>query len=287
MNIDPASLTARIISVREQIAREWVDDIGILVQANNMILQSYFDLSKTARDQEKSKSDVEEKNKRQHDTDDSSDPLSRYSNEYTRGSDSSGEESNTAFSSSYSDKKSKVAFERTSRAYMNDMDSYSPVTSSPFRKGNFDLLLLLLTQESIHRVLRGFQDAKDADERVHFEYLREFYAGRLRTFFDGNQPYGRADDFIEELLLTSPLVKTTEDGKGVGLVDPLYLAKKIIHMRNDVAQDWTKIVRNVPEEHKDIRNAALTRQMQSTLEREIMTTILEESKTAEGSVGFE
>eukprot|EP00978_Attheya_sp_CCMP212_P008044 scaffold18738_cov57-Attheya_sp.AAC.4 len=270
MNIDPASLTARIISVREQIAREWVDDIGILVQANNLILQSYFDLSKTARDQEKSKSDVvDEENKRQQgatdDSDSSADPLSN------------------RYSETYSDK-SKVAFVRTSRAYMNDMDSSTPVKSSPFRKGNFDLMLLLLTQESIHRVLRGFQDA---DERVPFEYLREFYAGRLRTFFDGNQPYGRADDFIEELLLTSPLVKHTEDGKDVGLVDPLYIAKKIIHMRNDVAQDWRKIVRNVPEEHEAIRNAALTRQIQSTLEREIMTTILEESKTTEGTVGFE
>lgn len=49
ISIDPTSLTDRILMVREQIASEWVTDLGILGRANQQILDSYFQLAKEDR----------------------------------------------------------------------------------------------------------------------------------------------------------------------------------------------------------------------------------------------
>jgi hypothetical protein len=45
------------------------------------------------------------------------------------------------------------------------------------------------------------------------EWLRNFYSERVAEFFDGDLPYGRADDFIEELLLSTPSIIHSEDSK--------------------------------------------------------------------------
>jgi hypothetical protein len=49
INIDPASLTDRILAVREQIGAEWVIDLEILGRANQQILDSYFQIAKDER----------------------------------------------------------------------------------------------------------------------------------------------------------------------------------------------------------------------------------------------
>jgi len=50
IDIDPASLTDRILAVREQIGREWVSDLAILGRANQQILDSYFQIAKEERE---------------------------------------------------------------------------------------------------------------------------------------------------------------------------------------------------------------------------------------------
>lgn len=76
--------------------------------------------------------------------------------------------------------------------------------------------------------------------------------------FDGVQPFGRADDFMDELLQTSPSV--TEHG----LVDPVGVAEEIIKMRKEVARDWKALMMRVPEDHTGIRQALFSNQIQST-----------------------
>lgn len=49
ISIEPISLADRILTVREQIANEWVTDLEILGRANQQILESYFQLAKDDR----------------------------------------------------------------------------------------------------------------------------------------------------------------------------------------------------------------------------------------------
>lgn len=53
ISIDPTSLTDRILTVREQIANEWITDLEILGRANQQILDSYFELAKNDREKAK------------------------------------------------------------------------------------------------------------------------------------------------------------------------------------------------------------------------------------------
>ena len=128
--------------------------------------------------------------------------------------------------------------------------------SSPIRKGSFDLMLLLSLQESIHRVLREYRDSNDK-RRVSFEWLRNFYSERI-ALFDGCGKYERSDDFLEELLRSSPSVD-----QSAGLVDPLRIASDIIAMRKEVIVDWSEIVSSLPDYHVGLRKGLLSRQMSS------------------------
>jgi hypothetical protein len=160
--------------------------------------------------------------------------------------------------------------------------------SSPHRRGNFDLLILLATQESIHRILRQYQDA-GAERRVSFFWLRQFYTSRVRDYFDNDQPYGRADDFLQvsslltstsglthtltkndpasfkALMTTPPYMKMDEkSNKSIDLVDPLRIAEDIITMRSTVATEWREISFQIPEEHLSVRRELLVQQMQNS-----------------------
>ena len=215
IDIDPVSLTSRILSVREQIAQEWVTDLDIIADANSQILDSYFKISK----EERAKQDDELKT-------------------------------------------TPPAFERTAVHLLNNAEDLSPLQSSPFRKGNFDLLYSLCTQESVHRLLREFAEAGEKKE-VSFAWLRDFYTERVADYFDGDQQNGRADDFLEELLRTPPSVVISDDGKG-GLADPLGLAEQIIEERNKVVEDWKILMERVPQDHSEgIRKELLNKQMAS------------------------
>ena len=190
IDIDPVSLTSRILSVREQIAREWLVDLDILGRANRQIIESYTELAK--REREKTDDELQ-----------ASPP---------------------------------VAFERTAVIALNALTEYTAHASSPFRKGDFDLLCNLCTQASVHRLLRQLKGGGKTCE-LSFNFLRSFYVDRVAEYFDGDQKYGRADDFLEELLLTSPSISKGSDGIA-GLADPMGLAEKIIEIRTEVVEEW-------------------------------------------------
>ncbi len=153
-----------------------------------------------------------------------------------------------------------MAFERTAAIAMNFQSAFSAQASSTFRKGNFDLLCNLCTQASVHRLLRQLKK-EGASKQVSFDWLRNFYVDRVAEYFDGDQKYGRADDFLEALLLSTPSVIKTSDGVG-GIADPMGMAERLIEIRSEIVAEWKAIMADVPQDHgRSIRKALLEKQM--------------------------
>lgn len=194
------------MSVREQLAKEWLVDLDAFKAANDDILSSYFENAKAARE--------------------------------------SGEEA--------------IVFDRNAMFMLRNSNAFEPMAPSPLRKGNFDLLILMATQESIHRILRDLMDA-GSDREVSFEWFRDYYVERAAKFFDGDRGHGNADDFLEELLLTAPVVRNKD--RKMELIDPFRIAEDIIKYRGDVAMEWKVAVSKVTEEHMDLRKELFSKQM--------------------------
>lgn len=238
IDIDPPSLVSRLISVRDQIAKEWVVDLDTLVKANDMILTSYTEKHL-------------------------SDRASEECQDFDQPEECMEIENLTAPYSNKRQEEKKAAFERNAMVFLSNTIHSLGQGSSPHRKGNFDLLILLATQESVHRVLRAYRDAGDERE-VSFSWLREFYVSRVSRYFDGNQEYGRADDFVEELLLTPPSLKTSEIA--LELIDPMRMAEDIIAMRSEVARDWKTVMQASAEDHMALQRIVLAARMGKMLE---------------------
>jgi hypothetical protein len=263
IDIDPVSLVSRIVSVREQLAKEFATDFDTIVHANDQVLDSYQQILRRSRD--------------------------AWNNE---GEDTSMDDMGESLAAPYSDRRQgRNAYDRhNAMVLLSYTIDAADRDSSPLRKSNFDLMILLLTQESIHRVLRAY--AKAGEEReVSFVWLRDYYMSRVGKYFDGHQQeFGRADDFLEELLLTSPTVKRldSKSGRGgrqenLGLVDPLRIAEDIIRTRTEVGQEWKEIVTGVPREHTELRKMLLALQMGEQVNAGIPTG----STSAEFGEGFE
>lgn len=218
LDIDPASICSRMLSVREQIAREFSHDLVIIANMGGHTLESYWENLKSKRD----------------DKDD----------------DDEGNDGATA----------RGGIERQNLLFLEmsatQDDDYLP---SPLRKGNFDLLVLLATQESIHRVLND-DSRTDGAERVTNDFLKNFYQERVASHFTGSQRYGRADDFLEELLLSSPRMIQLDDDV-TSLIDPTRIAELILTEREKVCLEWKEIAEASPVEHTDIRRLQLNRAM--------------------------
>ena len=145
-------------------------------------------------------------------------------------------------------------FERNAMIILESSMTMATSQPSPLRKGSFDLLLLLSLHESIHRVLRDYKDS-GRDKQVSMEWLREFFVDRI-AFFDGIQyHFGRADDFIEDLLKTSPTMRKTDEG--TALVDTQSVAADIINTRSEVLLDWIDIMSKVPDDHIGLQQTIL------------------------------
>lgn len=260
--INPASLVARIISVREQISKEWVKDLETLVRSNDHILESYLDQQREARLSQEE--EVEEEEEEEEDKEEEEEDKEEVEEEEDDGvEEASIEEASVEKASvekaSVEDTKYEppIVYDRSAMTLLTNSFGSQDRGSTPFRRANFDLLLLLSTQESIHRVLREYSEE---EERMgSYEWLRDFYSDRVEHF-DGHQSYGRADDFLEELLLSPPVFQKT--GKdGIRLIDPMGMAEDIIRERSEVAWEWQKLVSKIPEEHTDLRRLLLDRRM--------------------------
>jgi hypothetical protein len=182
LDIVPASLCNRILSVREQIAREFVNDLDVIAEQSLTVMDKY-------------RTDSNEKLERIH-------------------------------------------------QYFLEMSVHEDYKPSPLRKGNFDLLLSMTTQEAIHRILNQwcvnnpYNNYKQHEEHwgdyptqmASVQFLRNFYTQRIGTHFTGSNYYGRADDFLDELLQTSPRVMQLQDSHS-GWVNPDLLIDLILKVR--------------------------------------------------------
>jgi len=145
-------------------------------------------------------------------------------------------------------------YERTT-AKLLENDKIQNEGQSSLRFGTFDLLNLLSTQEAVHRVLRANMEGETGKSSQAYEFLRQFYTDRLH-YFDGDQPYQRADVFLEELLLTMPSVSKTSSGK-VSMTDPMRIAEVIVEMRGEVCKEWSEMMGMASTEHACIRSEIL------------------------------
>jgi len=216
LDINPASICTRLISIREQIAEEFANDLGVLAHTMGQhTMDSYYDLMEDIGLQK------------------------------TKDRNNNGRRlppHNLVF-----------------LGYALDpIDGFTP---SPLRQHNFDLAVLLATQESIHRLLNKHCN----DNGPHRQYLLDFYVERLESHFTGTQRYGRADDFLEELLFGPPRQVSVVQGEGTTVVvDPVRVAEWILQERREVALEWQSACKNIPsKDHIQIKRLQLDRLMQS------------------------
>lgn len=231
IDIEPARLCTRILSVREQIARELTKDLKAIAKMGQQIFDSY-----------------------------------RYNRQNRKDAKQS------AGTGDIDKESSLFAFDRPSTFYVNfdpnDDDAFAP---SPLRKGNFDLLYNLITQEAIVQLVEdGLVLGEDeAQNKVCSAFLEQYYKERLESHFIGSQWYGKGDDFIEGLMLASPLMisrndeGSSEDSETIRAqtleIEPLRIAEQILLRRDQIAVDWEKIMEDVPSDHTEIRRAQLDR----------------------------
>ena len=230
IDIEPARLCTRILSVREQIARELTKDLKAIANMGQQIFDSY-----------------------------------RY-NRQNRKDTRSGEKD---------EESSLFAFDRPATFYVNfdptDDDAFAP---SPLRKGNFDLLYNLITQEAVVQLVEdGLVLGEDeAQNKVCSAFLQQYYEDRLESHFIGSQWYGKGDDFIEGLMLSSPLIITRDDEGNCGNgqqnedpmaarleIEPLRIAEQVLLKRDKLALDWMAIMEDIPSDHTQIQKAQLDR----------------------------
>ena len=166
---------------------------------------------------------------------------------------------------------SLFAFDHPSRFYVtfdpNDDDAFAP---SPLRKGNFDLLYSLITQKAIVQLIENgiVMGEDEMQNKMCSAFLEQYYKERVESHFIGSQWYGRGDEFIEGLMLSSPLIVTRNNGQDYDSIvdrsqtleiEPLRIAEQILLTRDKLALDWVAVMEDIPSDHTEIRRAQLTR----------------------------
>jgi len=228
IDIHPASIVHRLLPVREQLAKEFERDLDVVGIVDGMIMDSYFD---KLRDDESDESGGQQQ---QH---------------------------------------QPSAFDRISYATMTNITEFQDGggSSSPFRRGNFDLLYSLCTQASAHRLLRELQQSTSSfsspENDVTYQWFKRFYIEHASIHFDGDQGFGRADDFIDALLRTPPsLVEMSDGSNTVGLTDPLRIAERIIALRSEIALEWKVMMGEVRGEHVELNDVLFRVMMGRTID---------------------
>ena len=258
LDIRPASLVQRLLGVRMQLANEFENDLDIVRIVDGMIMKSYFSRLKL-------------KEQQQYDDDD-----------VLEGEEKVGTSSSSTTTTSF-------AFDRISDDILTNFTEYqslgsSSSSSTPFRRGNFDLLYSLCTQAASHRLLRELQQSSSAsssssnyddtknnnyNDNATYQWFKKFYIENVPIYFDGDQKFGRADEYLNALLNTPPsLIEMSPSASSslsssdydYGLIDPLQITQRIITIRSTIANEWQGMMREVTTDH-GILNDVLFRVM--------------------------
>ena len=232
--------------MREQIAREITGDLEAIANMGQQLFDSYWQNAKDRRDTKQIKA--------------------------KGASTDAGDDQET----------SPYAFDRPSTMYVNvglNMDPrYDDMPApSPLRRGNFDLLYNLVTQSAVIDLLENEDGVVVGEDVVQNKasqmYLDKFYHERLVTHFVGSQWYGKGDDFIEELMLGSPILMTRNDDENIKdkndetkvssnpplEIEPMRIAEQILLRRDKLALEWVNITKSAPSDHTNIRKLQLDR----------------------------
>ncbi|CAB9511194.1 expressed unknown protein [Seminavis robusta] len=272
MDIDPASLVRRMLSVRMQIANEFEHDLQVIADMCGLTLKSYHKMLREIREQR-----AEEELQQQKD---------KLEKQIQKSMEENISENNGAASTDTVDDHATdpPSIQRANLLFLDSsVGAEADYAPSPLRKSNFDLLCLLATQEAIHRVLNDpSRQARKAPEHGSNQFLQDFYVKRLLSHFTGDQPYGRSDDFLEELLESPPRMITVGDHRGNGeeetdqdsftkdltyLVDPVKVAEIILNEREKVALEWKQqLAEQTKEDHMALQKMVLARVMGQSIE---------------------
>jgi hypothetical protein len=232
--IDPNSLCGRILSVREQLSREFASDLQAVSDMGGQTFEWYWDKLKQSRKTEDENS-----------------------------SSSSSRRSSDGSTTPPIDPSSLRSFRENLLFLEINVDNpeldHKP---SPLRRGNFDLLVLLATEEAIHRVLNRWEERRlegdlNESESASQRFLEEFYQDR-QDFFHGPLPgYGKADGVLEELLGSD--LRFKNDSSYV--IHPTKIAELVLKERERVALDWMAIAEEAPVHHMKIQKLRLDKMM--------------------------
>uniref|UniRef100_A0A7S3L649 Uncharacterized protein n=1 Tax=Amphora coffeiformis TaxID=265554 RepID=A0A7S3L649_9STRA len=206
LEINPVRLATRLLSVRAQVAREFVKDLEVISRMTNSTLESY----------------------------------------------------KAALMNPKNDEDGRLVIERPNLMFLEMGAGHADFAPSPLRKGNFDLLMLLVTQEAVHRVLNDVERQKGPDVMGN-RFLQNFYLSRLMSHFTGSQRYRRSEHFMAELLAMSPNLQVNKGE--TTLVNPAGIAEVIIRVREEVALEWKDMAQQVPEEHLEIQRLTLNQML--------------------------
>jgi len=226
LSIDPPALVRRILSVREQLSKEWAEDLDMLMKLNDEITESFekYNNEAGAKDDEEDEDEDENSkiNAEDNHFDDSSSDVDALLKALTAPID---EDSNPDASGKVDPEvgKGKTVFDRSLLSTWSQLLWSPKRSSSPYRKANFDLLLLLATQESIHRVLKSYKKDTAIRPETH-QWLLDFYTENVNEYFDGHQTNGRSEDFLEEML-KSPRTLIETNNEILAWVDPAIVAE--------------------------------------------------------------
>ena len=90
------------------------------------------------------------------------------------------------------------------------------------------------------------------EKHVHFIWLIDYYKSSLEKYSEGNQKFGRANDFIDDLLLIPSCLKELEDDK-IDIVDATAIVEDIMPYRSKVVSEWKTEIFKVPENHTKLK----------------------------------
>lgn len=283
LSIDPPALVRRILSVRELISKEWVEDLDMLIKLNDEITESIEEYNNKVAAKNEDEDDSEEENLKvdnkdkneKEDEDETDDEKKSDIDALLKAliKDSKPEVSPSSLKKSLEksskEKDGEQGLKVFDRSILNTWSQslWSPKrSSSPYRKANFDLLLLLATQESIHRVLNNYKNDDSVRPQTH-EWLWDFYIDNVNDYFDGHQTYARSEDFLKEMFQSPHTLIDTNNGI-LAWIDPAIVAEDIVRERSDVILDWIKVAKNILEEHTDLRRLLFTNMVSKTFSDE-------------------
>uniref|UniRef100_A0A7S1FN44 Uncharacterized protein n=1 Tax=Corethron hystrix TaxID=216773 RepID=A0A7S1FN44_9STRA len=272
IDIEPARICSRILSVRNQISKEWEKDLLAVLQMKKSIMHSYRE--REARRNLEAQAELESRRveKKEKEGDKDIEGLKEERKGTVKG------ESKWVRVAPLMSSATTPGFDRQPLFFL-ESDPYddSGLVASPLRKSSFDLLLLLATREALRRILdhkkvnwevRSDNENSAAKSAVlnasQISFLKQFYEERREKYFLGRyRRYGLADDFVEELMTHPPRMTTMirRKEKIPVLLDPAAIAEAVLDKRGEVATEWAKEASLFPGEHAEIQKLQLNRMM--------------------------